>query len=96
MMIEVAKATGGHLASRFRREPLHGDPVAAPLLQVSAHILHDDDGAVAEDPDGDGEAAEGHEVRREAQCAHPDEGDQAERGRIAITMRVERRFPRSR
>ena len=50
------------------------------LAQVALDVLHLDDGRVDDHADGDGQAAEGHEVGRQSGQAHGDEREQRGEG----------------
>ncbi len=56
--------------------------VGRRTLQVLVRVLDHDDGRVDHSADGDGDAAQAHDVRREPQRVHEDVGDEdAERQR---------------
>lgn len=50
-------------------------PFSAPMFQLLVGLLHDDDSGVHHGPDGDGNAAEGHDVGRDSHAVQRDEGD---------------------
>ena len=49
---------------------------AVRLSQVPVDVLHHHDGAVSQHPDGDGDAAQGHQVGRDSLPAHAQHGHQ--------------------
>ena len=70
-----------HRAADQPRRLEHGLPHALaiaridlPLLDEAERVLGDDDAGVDEDADGDGDAGEAHDVRRDAGVVHPEEG----------------------
>ena len=54
--------------------------VRARLAEMALDVLDLDDGRVDDHADRDGQAAQGHEVGRQAGQAHDDEGEQRRRG----------------
>ena len=53
-----------------------GRPSPLPLLELFVGLLDDHDGGVAEGPDGDGDAAKGHDIGGQTHPLEGDEGDQ--------------------
>ena len=75
-MMSSPKMLGLRTSSTARRT-VASLPGRRPVLaQVPLDVLDLDDGRVDDHPDGDGQAAERHEVRREAGQAHHDEGEE--------------------
>ena len=65
-----------HQPRRFEDGVPHAPAIARvdlPLLQKAERVLGDDDAGVDEDADGDGDAGEAHDVRRNAGVVHPEE-----------------------
>ena len=51
-----------------------------PLLQLLVGVFHHDDGGVHHGADGDGDAAQTHDVGRQPEIIHADEGDEDGKG----------------
>ncbi len=72
----------GHLPCRFEGEAqLFIEVWLLEMCQPVLGVLHDNDGAVDQQTDGDGETAERHDVGRHAEAAHDTERHQHRQGK---------------